>query len=65
MKTYIVIGGSKGIGNAIVQSLLDNNKVINISRTAPQHSHDILTHYDCDILTGELPEIEHADGLVY
>jgi len=65
MKTYIVIGGSKGIGNAIVDSLLENNKVINISRTAPQHSHDNLTHYDCDILTDELPEIEHADGLVY
>lgn len=65
MKTYIVIGGSKGIGNAIVNSLLKNNKVINISRTAPQHSHDNLTHYDCDILTDDLPEINHADGLVY
>ncbi|MFT4611206.1 MAG: 3-oxoacyl-[acyl-carrier protein] reductase [Glaciecola sp.] len=65
MKTYIVVGGSKGIGNAIVQSLLENNTVINISRTKPEYSHDNLTHYDCDILSDELPEIEHADGLVY
>ena len=65
MKTYIVVGGSKGIGNAIVQNLLQNNKVINISRTQPKYTHNNLTHYDCDILTDDLPEIEHADGLVY
>jgi NAD(P)-dependent dehydrogenase (short-subunit alcohol dehydrogenase family) len=65
MKTYIVVGGSKGIGNAIAQTLLENNKVINISRTMPEYTHDNLTHYDCDILSDELPEIDHADGLVY
>jgi 3-oxoacyl-[acyl-carrier protein] reductase len=65
MKTYIVVGGSKGIGNAIVQNLLQNNNVINISRTQPNYTHNNLTHYDCDILTDDLPEIEHADGLVY
>lgn len=65
MKTYIVVGGSKGIGNAIVQNLLQNNNVINISRTQPKYTHNNLTHYDCDILTDELPEIESADGLVY
>ena len=65
MKTYIVIGGSKGIGNAIVTTLLENHKVINISRTAPEQSHSNLTHYDCDILKDELPEIDSADGLVY
>lgn len=65
MKTYIVVGGSKGIGNAIVQSLLENNNVVNISRTKPTYTHANLTHYNCDILSDELPEIEHADGLVY
>lgn len=65
MKTYIVIGGSKGIGNAIVHALLDANKVINISRTKPELSHNNLVHYNCDILTDELPEMEKADGLVY
>lgn len=65
MKTYIIIGGSKGIGNAIVTNLLEHHKVINISRTPPEQSHSNLTHYNCDILSEELPNIEAADGLVY
>lgn len=65
MKTYIVIGGSKGIGNAIVTALLEHHKVINISRTPPEQSHNNLTHYNCDILSEELPNLEAADGLVY
>ncbi|MCA0131884.1 SDR family NAD(P)-dependent oxidoreductase [Winogradskyella alexanderae] len=65
MKTIIVVGGSKGIGKAIVSSLLTSNKVINLSRTAPERSHENLEHHKCDITTDELPEIEKADGLVY
>ncbi|MCB0383125.1 MAG: SDR family oxidoreductase [Psychroserpens sp.] len=65
MNTYIIIGGSRGIGNAIVQNLLENHKVINISRTKPEITHNNLTHYDCDILKDELPDLESADGLVY
>lgn len=65
MKTYIVIGGSKGIGNAIVQSLLTEYKVKNISRTEPAESHTNLIHYSCDVLTDDLPEISEADGLIY
>jgi NAD(P)-dependent dehydrogenase (short-subunit alcohol dehydrogenase family) len=65
MNTIIVIGGSKGIGNAIVNALLPSHKVINISRTAPERSHENLTHYNCDVINEELPEIEAADGLVY
>lgn len=66
MSRLIVIGGSKGIGNAIVKSLLSSyDEVVNISRTAPEGSHSNLTHYNCDITNDELPEIESADGLVY
>ncbi|WP_431135379.1 SDR family NAD(P)-dependent oxidoreductase [Psychroserpens mesophilus] len=65
MKTFIVIGGSRGIGNAIVQILLKNHKVVNISRTKPELSHENLKHFECDILKNELPEIDAADGLVY
>lgn len=65
MKTFIVIGGSRGIGNAIVSTLLENHKVINISRSKPELTHHNLMHYDCDILKDELPDIEFADGLVY
>ena len=65
MKQIIVIGGSKGIGNAIILALLASHKVINISRTAPAQSHDNLTHYSCDVINDNLPDIETADGLVY
>lgn len=65
MKTYIVVGGSKGIGNALLEHLIEHHSVINISRTQPQQSHSNLIHYDCDILSDKLPEIKKADGLVY
>lgn len=65
MKTIIIIGGSKGIGNAILKELTTFCNVINISRTHPKESHPNLTHYNCDILTDSLPEIQEADGLVY
>ncbi len=65
MRKILVIGGSKGIGKAIVESLLNENSVINISRTNPQLSHTNFTHYNCDILTDSLPEINEIDTLIY
>ncbi|GAA4896382.1 SDR family oxidoreductase [Flaviramulus aquimarinus] len=65
MKTILVIGGSKGIGNAILSKLLDHSKVINISRTIPEYKHGNLSHFSCDITKDDLPNIEHADGLIY
>ena len=65
MKTIIVIGGSKGIGKALVKKLLTHSKVINISRSKPNLTHSNLTHYYCNVTQDELPEIKQADGLVY
>lgn len=65
MKTIIVVGGSKGIGNAIVTTLLSSYKVVNISRTAPEQIHENLTHYSCDVINDELPDLESVDGLIY
>jgi len=65
MRKIVVVGGSKGIGQAIVASLVEENVVINISRSAPLQPHANLTHYNCDILTDELPEIEAVDTLIY
>ena len=65
MKKIIIIGGSKGIGKAITESLLNEHKVINISRTSPDFQHSNLSHFSCDVLTDELPQIEEADGLIY
>lgn len=65
MKTIVIIGGSKGIGNAILNNLVGTNKVINISRTEPEIAHANLTHYRSNVLDDELPEIEKADTLIY
>ena len=65
MRKILVIGGSKGIGNAIINSLVEKNKVFNLSRSAPLQSHTNLTHYTTDILSDELPEIDEIDTLIY
>lgn len=65
MKTLVVIGGSKGIGNAIINTLVDDYKIINLSRTEPELKHPNVTHYACDILKDELPKIDSVDSLVY
>lgn len=65
MKNIVIMGGSKGIGNAILQQQLEKNKVYNISRTAPEISHPNLIHFSLDILQDALPEIESIDTLIY
>ncbi len=65
MKKIIIIGGSKGIGNAILNSLVEDNKIINISRTSPMVKSSNLTHYSLDILTDDLPDIADVDILIY
>ncbi|MCD8442448.1 SDR family oxidoreductase [Tenacibaculum dicentrarchi] len=64
MKTIVVVGGSSGIGKAIVNKLKDTHKIINISRTAPEE-HENVTHYSCDVLNDELPVLKDINGLVY
>ena len=65
MKTIVIIGGSKGIGKAISVVLLDENNIINISRSKPDLIHPNLKHYACDILKDDLPELENVDVLIY
>jgi len=65
MKTILIIGGSRGIGKAIASRLLENHRVINLSRNTPELSHANLTHHTCDILADALPPIDFLDGLVY
>lgn len=65
MKKIVVIGGSRGIGKAIVTSLIAENEVINISRSNTLEPHQNLTHFSLDILTDDLPIIEEIDSLIY
>ncbi len=64
MKTILIVGGSKGIGNALLEDLKDTHKIINFSRNDIE-PHENITHYSLDVLNEDLPEIEDLDGLVY
>lgn len=65
MRNILVIGGSKGIGAAIVRSQLVHHNVINISRSNPEINTSNFTHYECNILEDELPNIEAIDSIIY
>ncbi|MET2984634.1 SDR family NAD(P)-dependent oxidoreductase [Aureibaculum conchae] len=65
MKKIIIIGGSKGIGKAILQTLLEKSEVINISRTPSDVNHKNLSQYQCNVLEDELPKIAEVDSLIY
>jgi len=65
MKKIIIIGGSKGIGNAIVANLIETSKIYNISRTLSNISHNNLSQFELDVTEDELPEISEADALIY
>ncbi|WP_411768546.1 SDR family NAD(P)-dependent oxidoreductase [Winogradskyella sp. A3E31] len=65
MSKIIIIGGSKGIGNAIVKALIKDHNIINISRTKPELESSDLQHFECDVLNDNLPDIDEADSLIY
>jgi 3-oxoacyl-[acyl-carrier protein] reductase len=65
MNKILIIGGSKGIGNAILQQQLKNNHVYNISRSSPGISHPTLVHFSFNVLQDELPDIDVIDSLIY
>lgn len=65
MKNIVIIGGSKGIGSAILLQQLETSLVYNISRNAPEITHPNLKHFSLDVLKDTLPEIENIDTLIY
>ncbi|MFM2369228.1 MAG: hypothetical protein RL619_1528 [Bacteroidota bacterium] len=65
MKNIVIIGGSKGIGSAILLQQLETNMIYNISRNAPDIAHPNLKHFSADVMQDSLPEIETIDTLIY
>ena len=65
MKNILIIGGTKGIGKAIVEQLVNENIVICMSRNSTEFSHDNYTHTTFDSTVDELPDIEKVDTLIY
>lgn len=65
MGKILIIGGSKGIGAAILRKAIRTHQVVNLSRSKPDLTHDHLTHYDFDITTDILPEVAELNSLIY
>ena len=65
MRTYLIIGSSKGIGRALTLKLLENDFVIGISRTPSGIDHANFEEHLLDVTSGELPDLDKLDGLVY
>ncbi|RZJ73692.1 SDR family oxidoreductase [Flavobacterium sp.] len=67
-KTFIIAGGTSGIGQQITKKLLEKgNAVLTISRKKPEIEDPEIEHFEHDFLSdAPLPKIEtQVDGLIY
>ena len=67
-KRFLVVGGSSGIGFETIRKLTsEGHEVINMSRTSPDLSSELLSHHPIDVLSEEnLPDLNTSlEGLVY
>jgi len=65
MKNILIIGGTKGIGKSIVDDLIDHNNITCLSRNKTDFQHQNFTHREFDALSGEYPELDNLDCLIY
>tara|TARA_B000000557_G_scaffold108233_1_gene87676 strand:+ start:635 stop:1318 length:684 start_codon:yes stop_codon:yes gene_type:complete len=65
MKNIVIIGGTKGIGKAIVSEVVDNNNVVCLSRNQIDFNHDNYTFHNFDALVDDYPDFESVDCLIY
>lgn len=69
MRTYLLIGGSGGIGAATAKKILDRgDRYYMVSRTTPENNSGLIRHFQLDVLKDDLGTIEiegNLDGLVY
>ena len=65
MNKIIIVGGSRGIGKEIINDLVDDNLIINLSRNKPELTHTNLTHYNLDVLSSDLPDLEDVSSVIY
>ena len=65
MGKVLIIGGTKGIGRAIVSELIERHEVVCLSRNISEFTHNNYKHVKFDVLNDEFPEIESLDTLIY
>ena len=63
MKNIVIIGGTKGIGKSIVSEVVENHKVVCLSRNQTDFSHDNYTFHNFDALVDDYPDLDSVDCL--
>ena len=61
MKNIVIIGGTKGIGKAIVSEVVDSNNVFCLSRNKTDFNHDNYTFHNFDALVDDYPDFDSVD----
>ena len=65
MKNIVIIGGTKGIGKAIVSEVVDSNNVFCLSRNKTDFNHDNYTFHNFDALVDDYPDFDSVDCLIF
>jgi len=65
MKKVLIIGGSKGIGLALLNELIEDTFVYCINRTHIPFDHENFQQFNLDVLHAQLPHIDELDSLIY
>ena len=65
MKNIVIIGGTKGIGKSIVSEVVENHKVVCLSRNQIDFNHDNYTFHKFDALVDDYPDWDSVDCLIY
>ena len=65
MRHILIIGGTKGIGKAIIDLLIEENMITCMSRNVSDYNHKNYNHIQLDATLDNFPELEKIDSLVY
>ena len=65
MRHILIIGGTKGIGKAIIDLLIEENKITCMSRNVSDYNHNNYNHIQLDATLDNFPDLEKIDSLVY
>ena len=65
MRHILIIGGTKGIGKAIIDLLIEENKITCMSRNVSDYNHENYNHIQFDATLDNFPDLEKIDSLVY
>ena len=65
MRHILIIGGTKGIGKAIIDLLIEENKITCMSRNFSDYNHVNYNHIQLDATLDNFPDLEKIDSLVY